>query len=93
MEASPGPCQINHVAQDMCLPELIIVDEKDGIADVLIRDVQALGFHSVGIAEIDTDDLGKCHIHQKPELAAQPDRQAQTVREIMGQGIPDLVEF
>lgn len=71
----------------------VIVDEKDDIADVLIRDVRALGLHSVGIAEIDTDDLGKCHIHQKPELSAQPDRQAQTVKEIMGQGIPDLVEF
>ncbi|WP_262692750.1 hypothetical protein [Kordiimonas aestuarii] len=72
---------------------MVIVDEKDDIADVLIRDVRALGLHSVGIAEIDTDDPGKFRIHQKPELAAQPDRQAHTVKEIMGQGIPDLVEF
>lgn len=71
----------------------IIVDERDDIAEVLTRDVRALGLHSVGIAEIDTDDLGKFRIHQKPELGAQPDRQAQTIKEIMGQGIPDLVEF
>jgi hypothetical protein len=71
----------------------VIVNVKDDWADVLIRDVRALGLHSVGIVEIDTDDPETFRIRQKPELAAQPDRQAQTVREIMGQGIPDLVDF
>ena len=68
----------------------VVVDTREDVAKGIVRDVRALGLHSVGVVEVDTENPAKFKICQKPELSAQPNRQDHAVKEVLGQGIPDF---
>ncbi|MCJ9430021.1 hypothetical protein [Kordiimonas marina] len=69
----------------------VVIDQADDVANALAKDAQVLSLHSVGIAMVDAKDPDKLHVIKKPELSAQPDRQYISIKEVLTQGIPDLV--
>ncbi|NVJ98167.1 MAG: hypothetical protein HWE25_08445 [Alphaproteobacteria bacterium] len=71
----------------------VIVEKRGALASSIAKDARFLELHSVGIAEVDLAKPDKVDILLKPELSPLPDRQGQAIREVMGQGIPDFVEF
>jgi hypothetical protein len=71
----------------------VIIEKRGALAQSLAKDARFLELHSVGVAEFELEKPEKLHVLLRPELPAEPDRQAVGITDVMQQGIPDLVNF